>query len=210
MVTLRATTRGLAFAAVLAVSTSMAFAAHTNPGKPPAGGVQTQLAFDGKTCSPEERAAITEAFGAAQDRVAKAIRLVREQPNHAHVRNWFGDAAPVRRVGAALEAVAQGLARPGGFRISCHTGRCSNPSPIFAYAIPAQAALGFCGTFFRTRLTGADSRLGTVVHEVSHIVAGSDDHAYGHADARALARKDGAKAAQNADNLEYFVEGIED
>lgn len=58
-------------------------------------------------------------------------------------------------------------------------------------------------------LTGTDSKAGTMIHELSHFsdVAGTDDHAYGLEEAKNLAKKNKTKAATNADNFEYYVEG---
>ncbi len=77
-----------------------------------------------------------------------------------------------------------------------------------AYASAGRGLLGLCPAFFRARMTGFDSRWGILVHEVSHLVAGTRDHAYGRRSAMALAANEPARAAQNADNFEYFVETL--
>lgn len=52
----------------------------------------------------------------------------------------------------------------------------------------------------------ADSMFQTIVHELTHLIVGSDDHSYGVANCMALARTNPSKAKQNADNWGYFVE----
>lgn len=53
---------------------------------------------------------------------------------------------------------------------------------------------------------GGQDRFETVVHELSHIVLGTGDDAYGGTAARALATTDAAKARNNAENWGLFVE----
>jgi len=56
---------------------------------------------------------------------------------------------------------------------------------------------------------GANSRAGTLVHEMSHFIVagGTKDHTYGVVSCKNLARSDPAKALRNADNFELYVEG---
>ena len=65
-----------------------------------------------------------------------------------------------------------------------------------------------CPAFWNLPAVGTDSRAGTVVHEVSHfqIVAGTDDHVYGHSGAKALANSNPTQAINNADSHEFFAE----
>ncbi len=80
---------------------------------------------------------------------------------------------------------------------------------VYAYVYPNQPyKIYVCGAFWSAPMTGTDSKGGTLVHEMSHftVVAGTDDWAYGQADAAALAASDPAKALDNADNHEYFAE----
>lgn len=60
--------------------------------------------------------------------------------------------------------------------------------------------------FFDAPLTGQDSRAGTLIHEVSHLVGGTADYAYEVPNAYKLAQTRPQKAIRNADNYEYFVE----
>jgi peptidyl-Lys metalloendopeptidase len=57
-------------------------------------------------------------------------------------------------------------------------------------------------------LTGPDSQASTLAHELSHFdsVDGTNDHEYGIPKSKGLAKKDPAKAIDNADNFLYYVE----
>ena len=60
--------------------------------------------------------------------------------------------------------------------------------------------------FWTAPLTGQDSRAGTIVHEMSHLVAGTGDYAYGPQDSQSLAHGNPNHAVTNADSHEYYVE----
>ena len=86
----------------------------------------------------------------------------------------------------------------------------------YAYVYPNDDTKMYLGNDFESApLTGANSKAGTMVHESSHYntVGGTDDEeladgttAYGHDNAQQLAREDPAKAQNNADSFEFFVE----
>ena len=64
--------------------------------------------------------------------------------------------------------------------------------------------------FFNLVDQGADSRAGTLVHELTHqsTVGSTKDYAYGETKAKALALLNPAKARGNADNYEYYLEDV--
>jgi hypothetical protein len=57
-------------------------------------------------------------------------------------------------------------------------------------------------------MDGTDSRWGILIHEASHLAANTRDHAYRPNGALMLAKENPARAAENADNYEYFVETL--
>jgi hypothetical protein len=59
---------------------------------------------------------------------------------------------------------------------------------------------------FRPNDQPAGSMFQTLVHKLSHLVLGTDDHAYGVADCLKLAQHDPLSAKKNADSWGYFVE----
>lgn len=84
-----------------------------------------------------------------------------------------------------------------------------NTDGLFAYVYPNDDQTVHLGNRFASApLEGTDSQAGALGHEMSHFssVGGTDDHAYGTADSQALAQSDSAKALENADNFEYYLE----
>ena len=81
---------------------------------------------------------------------------------------------------------------------------------LFAYVYPDKDDKIYLGQqFCNAAVSGTDSKAGTLCHEMSHFdsVAGTKDVVYGSSNCEALAKKDSAKALQNADSFEYFCEG---
>jgi hypothetical protein len=193
-------------AAALVAVVGIAHAGTIKPPEGPGAAAPVALNFDAKTCNADERAALTEAFTIAKERVAAAIDVVAHNANDPHIARWFGS-APRARIADVLQSVLHKLESAGSFTIACDTDYCVQHQP-FAYTMRSDATVGFCATFFRAALTGEDSRVGTVVHEISHLAAHTQDHAYGRRNAAALAAKTPDQAADNADNFEYFVETI--
>lgn len=62
------------------------------------------------------------------------------------------------------------------------------------------------GAFWGAKTGGRNSKAGTIIHELSHRVHGTEDHVYGEADAKKLAKEDPALATTNADNYEFLAE----
>ena len=46
-----------------------------------------------------------------------------------------------------------------------------------AFASVPRSIIGLCPAFFRARMEGFDTRWGVLVHEASHLAAGTQDHA---------------------------------
>lgn len=161
----------------------------------------------GPACSTEHhQPVLDEALAEARRRIAEAVRLVREEPEHAHIRRWFGDAGR-KTVRMTLELTAMRLESLDGVEIRCNdTSSCADGR--FAYAREVDMILGVCPPFFRARMDGTDSRWGILIHEATHLAANTLDHAYRPDGALALAKQDMMRAAENADNYEYFVETL--
>ena len=165
------------------------------------------LRFDAKTCTAAERAAVTEAYAVARERAAEGLRVAMANPNDARVVRWFGQGQE-RRVVQVLQAVVRQLDTPD-YTIACASSAyCVQRQPM-AYTSHANRIVGYCAGFFRASLTGEDSRMGTVIHELTHLAAQTQDHAYGRNNARALSTaKATNRAAENADSYEYFIETL--
>lgn len=183
------------------------------PGLPPAtgGGVQDvanrhPADIPGPVCSAQHRPLIEEAVAVARSRTEDAARFILAQPGHPHVTRWFGD-APRGDIARRLQQTAALLAQPDTVKMLCNDPPACTGSRM-AYAAVGRAIMGVCPAFFRARMDGYDTRWGILVHEASHLAAGTNDHAYGPAAAMQLAQSDPRRAAENADNLEYFVETL--
>jgi hypothetical protein len=118
------------------------------------------------------------------------------------------------------------LANTAGFDIHCNDpARCRPEVAAYAqgqrrvlrdaqgqiagtYRVDEGQVIGVCPLFFRAGMQGTGTRWGILVHEATHVAAETHDHAYGRAASLALARTDGPRAAENADNYQFFVEGL--
>ncbi|QQS46550.1 MAG: hypothetical protein IPM66_22055 [Acidobacteriota bacterium] len=104
---------------------------------------------------------------------------------------------------AALGGIVTWYLRPD---ISRRTG--SIIPDTLAYVYPGgPIGIYLPDLFFTLPAVGENSQAGTIVHELSHEVANTDDHAYGTDAAKELALiHPPTRAINNADNYEYFVE----
>ena len=78
----------------------------------------------------------------------------------------------------------------------------------YAYTFYKAKVVYLCEEYFNAPTVGYNSKMGTIIHEMSHAVADTDDIAYGEADCQALAATNPSKAIRNADNYEFFSESI--
>ena len=76
----------------------------------------------------------------------------------------------------------------------------------YAYTFYASTRVYLCDSYFKAPTTGRDSKMGTLVHEMSHAAADTDDIEYGSRSCQKLAADDPFSAIENADNYEYFAE----
>lgn len=191
------------FAAVLLLVATNAGAYAYQPGRTrePAWGTRFP---DSVVCTSAQNAVIGAAFVEARRRVLRAIAFIDANPGHRHLRTWFGDGVRPANVRARLVAVAAVLQSQRRPRVYCGTQACGS----FARSWRGHNTITLCTLFFRARSSGTDARFGVIIHELSHLVAGTVDHVYGPRAALALAAQDSNLAMQNADNLEYFVEHL--
>ncbi|WP_237213343.1 M35 family metallopeptidase [Falsiroseomonas oryziterrae] len=157
-------------------------------------------------CSAAQRAIIDDAMATARVHLARAIRLVRGDPPHPHIQRWFGTAHR-SLVLSTLAATAEAMAPPLGLDLRCNNAlRCM--AGIVAYASPAGRLVAVCPPFFSAPDEGQDSRYGALIHEMTHVAANTADHAYQPAAAERLPKVAPLRAADNADNYQYFVETL--
>lgn len=176
-------------------------------------------------CNTQQVTVVNTALVEAGARIAAAIRLLHDRPDHPHVRLWFGTAPP-GLVLVVLQRTGTRLASTAGVEFHCNDpARCTGQvtayartmsrtlfdaqgRPAASYRLDEGQVLGVCPPFFRAGMTGTGTRWGILVHEATHFAAETRDHAYGRVAALALARENGARAAENADNFMLFVETL--
>jgi hypothetical protein len=78
----------------------------------------------------------------------------------------------------------------------------------FAYTHKGDSTIWLCNLYKSAAQIGTDCKFGTLIHEWSHAVAGTDDNAYGESACQTLATTDAQKAVDNADSHEYFAEHL--
>jgi len=118
---------------------------------------------------------------------------------------WFGQSS-VTRYATVLQHFTK---IEDALSVQTITFNCDCNENYYAYVYPTKPyEIFLCKLFWTAPLTGTDSKAGTLVHETSHfnVVAGTDDHVYGQAACRQLARNNPTDAIDNADTHEYFAE----
>lgn len=143
-----------------------------------------------------------KAFSIAFQKVQRAIGYVDSNPQH--YKEWFGDAekAEVKRFYQAIK---------NSMLTSHYTFQFDGNADehIYAYTHYGSTTIYLCGMYKKAPLdSGSDTKYGTMVHELSHAVDYTEDIDYGQANSEQLAENDPDDAAYNADNYEYFVEGM--
>lgn len=191
--------------ALVLAAPAQAQPAKPQPGRPQPAAPATPQATGLQGCDAKQTILVQHALTLAERRTEAALAFLDADPFHPHVRTWFGS-APHQKVRARL-AVTLELLRPARRPPTiCGTAESCGNRPVFAIAHLVRRTVTLCPMFFNARNEGADSRPGIMVHEMSHLAAGTGDMAYGRNAAMALARKEPDRAALNADNYEYFVE----
>jgi hypothetical protein len=128
----------------------------------------------------------------------------------AHFAVWFGTTDERARE-MIFERAERLLKINDAYAVrNFHRAVPSRPG-IFAFVHPTDPTKVFLDRqFVLAPALGTNSRAGTITHEMSHftIAGGTKDHAYGTDKCRALAKTNPALALTNADNFEYYVEGV--
>lgn len=80
-------------------------------------------------------------------------------------------------------------------------------SSVYAYTFKGTTTVFMCDLFWSAPANGTDSKAGTVLHELTHAVAFTDDITYGQVNCRKLATTNPDNAVKNADSHEYYAGG---
>ena len=126
-----------------------------------------------------------------------------DRNDQAHFAVWFGTVSPAvrttmqQRIDTVLDLNKQ-------YKVSNFRAASPSRPGVFAYVFPRDTSRVYLDReFFRAPTT---ERAGTLAHEMSHFL-GTQDHAYGPAKCKDLARRSPTLAMQNADNFEFYLEG---
>jgi peptidyl-Lys metalloendopeptidase len=161
-------------------------------------------------CLTERQTAIKKAHTEATSMSLAAIVTLdgtsaSDRPTAKRYRAWFG-AFTSGRYGTVTSHYGKIHGTLVGETV---TFNCGCTDRAYAYVYPTKPYEVFlCNAFWPAPMTGTDSKAGTIIHELSHfnVVAGTNDHAYGHENALELAVDDPDVAINNADSHEYFAE----
>ena len=125
---------------------------------------------------------------------------------------WFGSRTKVarRRVRNRILRMMKAITKVG-INNFCPAEEDAEGNGLYAYVYPShRGVMIFLGQeFFSSPLSGTDSKSGTVLHELSHLIGQTDDFVYGLQNALFLAHKNHLKALANADNFEYWAESLD-
>lgn len=77
---------------------------------------------------------------------------------------------------------------------------------VYAYTFSGSLVIYLCDAYLTAPSVGIDSKMGIIVHEMSHAAAGTKDIVYGMANCRVLAHAAPMLSIRNADTYEYFAE----
>jgi hypothetical protein len=157
----------------------------------------------------EQQALVRAAHENAGVYVEAAMRQVSwtSGSKNALAKEWFGghDAARYATTRQNLTDVTGVLAgQPVTYDL---TGAGCQPG-WYAYTYKNTRKIWLCSSFWSAEVTGTDSKFGTLAHELTHAVSGTDDISYGRVGARDLASSQPSDAIRNADNYEYFTETL--
>ena len=165
------------------------------------------ISFTG--CTDSQTSFADEARGEAVALATAASAYLRANSTGRRFTTWFGTPTSARwtTVTAAFERAATALA--GNLDITCNNPDCG--SGTFTFSYPTQTdphRLYACDAFWTAGKTGADSRGGSLIHEITHAkdIAGTTDFQFGMTAASDLAMSQPDVAVTNADNYEYFAE----
>ncbi len=171
-------------------------------------------------CNPTQTAIARAALDDAKSLTIKAAAAVGDTGDYAR---WFGDYTPQNAeiLRANLKAIATAI-RTGAVVMQCQSSRDADCSAgEFAWVYPHEPyRVYLCPPFFtlphltslrpQTQAGDLGTREGTLVHEISHFnpVARTHDHCYSRRECSAMAQRDPARAIENADSYQYFVEDV--
>lgn len=161
-------------------------------------------------CSANQKAILNTALSNAQYAATESLLVLvstaeSKRPSAKRYVTWFGkyDKTNYNKVISNFQEIYKALYQK---TITFH---CDCDQNYYAYVSPNKPYhIYICNSFWNAPDKGTDSKMGTIIHEVSHfyVVASTKDHVYGQNGAKNLAINNSSKAIENADSHEYFAE----
>jgi peptidyl-Lys metalloendopeptidase len=137
------------------------------------------------------------------------IRIANDSKEQERFLKWFGQYNPENKqlVYNKIHAIHNAVVNRN---ITFRNGGPECRIGDFAYVQlnTGLAKVFLCDSFFRAGRTGIDSTVGTIIHELSHLIANTQDHVYQQIRCRGLATTNPSLARSNADNYEYYCESF--
>ncbi|HEX7957305.1 MAG TPA: M35 family metallopeptidase [Pyrinomonadaceae bacterium] len=140
------------------------------------------------------------------DGYALAVAAVAALSDNAQYKEWFG-AHTAQRLQLVKEhyTKVRDTMQTTTFKYDLTSTGCGGS--VYAYTYKGTTTVWMCDLFWSAPATGTDSKAGTVLHELTHAIAFTDDITYGQAKCRQLAIDNPDKAVRNADTHEYYAGG---
>jgi peptidyl-Lys metalloendopeptidase len=158
------------------------------------------------SCTASRQTDLINARSYASSYASDSVTYFNNGQQGARYQYWFGayDANRYNTVKSHFTAI-KNFVDTANINFDC---TCTDAG-VYAYVYPTDPSkIYLCGAFWSASTSGADSKAGTLIHEISHFnsVAGTDDVVYGYSGSHNLASSNPANAVINADNHEYFAE----
>lgn len=171
---------------------------------------QRQAASEAPLCRDGDLQVAQAAMSGAKSGLDRAIAAV-DAPSAQtldRLATWLGvrssaDSQTVRNRLAASRVLSDGVV------FLCSVNTNIKRGDVYAYVRPDKSFAVVLGAFFFSAPdTGFNSKLGVLVHELTHfaLIGATRDAVYGTVRSKALASSNPVAARNNADNYEYFVE----
>lgn len=158
------------------------------------------LRFDGVTTRQREQEA-TSAFNAAYAVMTPSYKAA--TPNNALYQEWFGNINNRQKVRIIYSSMKKSMEKDQ-YTIYFNGPECTPDDCAYTYY--RNNVIYTCTDWYKAPAVGFNSKMGTVVHEMTHILKDTEDYEYGRTACRNLAQTNPNKAVNNADNYAYFSE----
>lgn len=152
----------------------------------------------------DEKNATQVAYSTAFSAVSKS-RIV----NRGAYTTWFGILIDTRltEVMRVYNSVWFAMSEHP-YRLDYYGEGCESAS--FAYTWYSSKTIVLCKQYFNAEMTGYNSKMGIIIHQMTHSVSNTEDipGGYGVIGAMNIATTDANKAIRNADAYEYYCESV--